>query len=220
MSYHVFVDFDGTITKEDVGYRFFKLFAEGRAESIVQKYRRGEASAIECLQTECDIYNENPSPISKVNDFIDSREITEGFGEFIDYCKSAGYKLTVLSAGFDFYIKRILARLDLDGVEVYATPTRVENNMLYPEFIYYDESVCPRCVDCKGEKIRRLLAADDISVFIGDGHSDNHAAEQADIVFAKSFLAEYLDSKKIKYFPFNNFHDIIKSFRRELDTRG
>lgn len=217
MSYHVFVDFDGTITVDDVGYKFFKLFVDGRAEPIVQKYRRGEATALECLQTECDLYNENPMPTEKVNEFIDSQTITPGFVDFVKYCKANEIKLTVLSAGFDFYIKRILGRLGLTDIELFATPTRVEQGRLHPEFVRYDKNVCTQCVDCKGARIRELTARDEVSVFIGDGHSDSHGAEQADIIYAKSFLAEYLDDRGINYFSYANFHDIMKSFQVEID---
>lgn len=217
MRYHVFCDFDGTITANDVGYEFFKLFANGKAEPIVQKYRAGKASAIECLQTECDIYNENPIELEHVYDFVDKQPITPGIKEFVKFCYSNSIKLTILSAGFDFYIKRILVRLNLNDLELYATPTRIENNKLYPEFVRYDEAVCPRCVDCKGARIRELASGGETSIFIGDGHSDSHGAEQTDIVYAKSFLAEHLDEKRIKYFPFTDFYDIIESFQKELD---
>jgi 2-hydroxy-3-keto-5-methylthiopentenyl-1-phosphate phosphatase len=125
--------------------------------------------------------------------------------------------ITILSAGFDFYITRILDRFEIDSIELLATPTKIIDLKLYPEFIRYDKSVCIRCVDCKGARIRELSSPDETSIFIGDGHSDSHGAREADIVYAKSFLAEYLENNSIKYFPFSDFFDIIKSFQRELD---
>ena len=216
MSYHVFIDFDGTITRQDVGYNFFKIFAEGKAEPAVQQYRRGEISAVECLQAECDIYNEYPAAVSKVREFIDKQEITGGFMDFVAYCREHDHKLTILSAGFDFYILPILKRLNVDDIELYATPTFIKQGKIYPEFVRYDENACVHCADCKGERIKELKAKTDLAIFIGDGHSDSHGAEQADIVFAKSFLAEYLDTAGIKYLPYGDFHDIIRSFENGL----
>jgi 2-hydroxy-3-keto-5-methylthiopentenyl-1-phosphate phosphatase len=215
LKYHVFVDFDGTVTVDDVGYNFFKHFTNGRAESVVQSYRKGEVGAVECLQAECDIYNEYPAPARDVRDFIDRQQVSDGFEEFIEYCRANNMKVTILSAGFDFYIKPILGKIDTDGIELYATPTFFKNGRIYPEFIRFDEQICPRCADCKGQRIKELKSHGETAVFIGDGHSDSHGAEQADIVFAKSFLAEHLKAEGIDYIRFNDFRDIIKSFQNQ-----
>ena len=218
MRFHVFLDFDGTVTIDDVGYNFFKKFACGKAEPIVQRYRRGEVNAVECLQTECDIYNEYPAPASEVRQFINSQKIRKGFKEFVQFCRSNGIKVTILSAGFDFYIRPILESMGLDDIEIYATPTFIKQGRIYPEFIRYDEQICSRCADCKGQRIRELCDEDEKSVFIGDGHSDSHGAEQADIVFATSFLADHLDFNNIDYIPYNDFHEVIESFRTRFEV--
>jgi 2-hydroxy-3-keto-5-methylthiopentenyl-1-phosphate phosphatase len=213
LKYHVFVDFDGTVTVDDVGYSFFKHFAKGMAEPVVQKYHRGEIGAVECLQTECDIYNAYPAPVKEIREFIQAQMVTPGFKEFVEFCKSEDIKLTILSAGFDFYIEPILSRYGLAHLDVLSTPTFIKNGRIYPEFVYYNENICPDCANCKGERIRELSSPDEISVFIGDGHSDNHGAEQAELVFAKSYLADYLDKIKKSYIRYSDFFDVI----RELD---
>jgi 2-hydroxy-3-keto-5-methylthiopentenyl-1-phosphate phosphatase len=212
VKYHVFVDFDGTITADDVSYLLFNKFAQGKAEAIVQKYRRGEASAVECLETECRIYNEQPVSEQEINAFIDSRKITDGFVQFVDFCRRHDIKITILSGGFDFYIKRILKSLELDDLAVLATPVVIKDGRIYPEFIYYDAGKCRRCANCKRERIKELTSDDEIPVFIGDGHSDSHGAHQAGIVFAKSYLAEYLDQNRIAYIGYNDFYDVIREF--------
>lgn len=220
MNYHVFLDFDGTVTTEDVGYNFFKVFAEGEAEGIVKSYRDGEITAAQCLQGECDIYNEYPAPAMRVRQFISSQKLTTGFKEFVEYCRNHDFSLTIISAGFDFYIRPILRRNGFDELEVFANKTTIKNGRIYPEFTYYEEKTCPRCSNCKGLRIKELTGADETSVFIGDGHSDGHGARAADIVFAKSFLAEYLQQAKINFFAFNNFFDIIEKFDNMLLKNG
>jgi len=214
LKYHVFVDFDGTVTVNDVGYSFFKHFARGMAEPVVQRYHRGEISAVQCLQTECDIYNAYPAPAREVRDFIKGQTVTPGFKEFDEFCKLKNIKLTILSAGFDFYIKPILNRYGLDHLDVLSTPTFIKNGRIHPEFVYYNENICSDCANCKGERIKELSLPDEISAFIGDGHSDNHGAEQANLVFAKSYLADYLDKINKAYIKYNDFFDIIKKFKR------
>ena len=216
MRYHVFVDFDGTVTADDVGYNFFRHFARGKAEAIVRQYRRGKISADECLGTECEIYNENPAPAGEISDFIDSQEMTPGFPQFVELCQARQIKMTVLSAGFDFYINPLLKKYGLEFLKTYYTPTTIKNGRIYPDFIYYDQSICPQCVNCKGGQIKRLTAQDEVSIFIGDGHSDCHGAKAADLVFAKSFLAEYLDDENIDYYSYYDFFDVINRFREIL----
>ena len=219
MKYHVFIDFDGTITIDDVGYNFFKRFAFGKAEEIVRKYRRGEISAVECLKMECEIYNENPAPADKIDDFIDSQELTAGFLEFVEFCQANRIKLTVLSAGFDFYIDPILDKHGLGHLKVYDTPTVIKDGRICPDFIYYDETSCKLCANCKGKRIKEIAAKDEITIFVGDGHSDSHGALAADLVFAKSYLAEYLDKEKADYFKYNDFFDVTNKFSQIIKLK-
>jgi len=214
LKYHVFLDFDGTITTVDVGYTFFKVFAQGRAEEIVRRYREGAINAVECLQGECDIYNEYPAPAAQVREFIKSQKITVGFNEFVLYCETNGYPITILSAGFDFYIKPILEKSGSGNLEYYANATIIKNGRIYPEFTHYNPELCQRCSNCKGVKIKQLKKPGEVSVFIGDGHSDYHGARAADIVFAKSFLADDLRKANVDFYYFDTFHDIIAEMER------
>jgi 2-hydroxy-3-keto-5-methylthiopentenyl-1-phosphate phosphatase len=211
LNYHIFLDFDGTVTLEDVGYNFFKVFAKGRAEDIVRKYRSGEINAVNCLKSECDIYNEYPAPVAQVKEFIGSQKLTPGLREFIEFCRFKNFKITIISAGFDFYIEPILYKHGFSDIEVLSNHTIIKNGRIHPEFIYYDENTCFECANCKGARIKELTADDEISVFIGDGHSDHHGAEAADIVFAKSFLASYLDKANVDYIRFDDFFEVMKA---------
>jgi 2-hydroxy-3-keto-5-methylthiopentenyl-1-phosphate phosphatase len=220
LNYHIFLDFDGTVTTIDVGYTFFKVFAEGKAEEVVRQYRQGEISAVDCLQGECDIYNEYPAPAAQVKEFINSQQITAGFKEFIEFCRKRTIQITIISAGFDFYIKPILDKIGLADIEYLANATTLKNGRIYPEFTYYDKAACERCSNCKGIRIKELKKPDDISVFIGDGHSDFHGARAADIVFAKSFLADDLKEAGIDFIPYDNFFDIINELGKLVANNG
>jgi 2-hydroxy-3-keto-5-methylthiopentenyl-1-phosphate phosphatase len=214
LKYHIFLDFDGTITTIDVGYTFFKVFAQGKAEEIVKQYRQGTISAVECLQGECDIYNEYPAPATQVREFINSQQLTDGFAEFIAYCRKHDLQLTIISAGFDFYIKPILEKNGLANIEYLANATTIKNGRILPEFTHYNRDECARCSNCKGLRIKELKKADEISIFIGDGHSDFHGARAADIVFAKSFLADDLREAGMDFIPFDSFFDVINELEK------
>lgn len=55
-------------------------------------------------------------------------------------------------------------------------------------------------------------------IFIGDSISDFEGAKVADIVFAKKDqkLSTYLREKKIPFFEYQNFDDIICHFQKHL----
>jgi len=212
--YQLFIDFDGTITENDVGYEFFKRFTHGKTEAKVRMYRNGEINAIEVLQYECDIYNENPASESEVSEFINSQKIRAGFQDLVKFARHSRLNLTVLSAGFDFYIKPIMKRFGFDSIDVLATPTIISDRKLYPDFVHFNESECSRCSNCKGYQIRRLLQPDHKSIFIGDGHSDFHGALASDIVFARSFLAEMMADQDKRYLLYKDFFDIVKHLRK------
>lgn len=220
MKYHIFLDFDGTITTIDVGYTFFKVFAHGKAEDVVRKYRQGVITAVDCLKGECDIYNEYPASAASVREFINSQKITAGFTDFVSYCKSQNYPVTIISAGFDFYIQPILDKHGVADIEYLANATTIKNGRIYPQFTYYEPELCERCSNCKGLRIKELKKPEEISVFIGDGHSDFHGARAADIVFAKSFLADDLREAEVDYYKFDTFHDIIEKLEKLKSKTG
>ena len=85
--------------------------------------------------------------------------------------------------------------------------TLVEVEIFYP----YTDDYCKLCNTCK----RNILISNtndlgnEISVYIGDGISDQCVSGFADIVFAKGKLASYCWKNNITYFEFDDFSDII-----------
>ena len=215
--YIFFLDFDGTITTADVGYEMFKKFTDGRTQTIVDEYRKGEVNSYACLNTECDIWNESPPNEKEVIDFIEMQGISKGFKNFCDLLQENGIKSYVVSEGFEFYIDRIL---DYNGLSNLAKITNMavfSKGIITPEFPYRGKG-CGECSNCKGYHIKRLMNLRSSAVFIGDGHSDIHGAAAADIIFAKSFLRESLDYAGRYYFQYVDFFDIIKEWS-ELHAR-
>ena len=49
---YVFIDFDGTITHNDVGDALFERFGGSRSLEAVSDYREGKLSAVECFRKE------------------------------------------------------------------------------------------------------------------------------------------------------------------------
>ncbi len=189
----IFTDFDGTITRGDVGDALFERFGGADSVKAVADYRDGRLSAVSCFQAECAACGE--VDVRNLRDFLDHREIDETFPEFVSWCRERGYALMILSDGMDYYIDEILSRNGLGDVEHRANhlelrvtgatgshrtadvsqksaapdmPDRVE---FVPSFPHTDE-VCDRCASCKRNHILTMSADDDVIVYIGEGYSD------------------------------------------------
>jgi 2-hydroxy-3-keto-5-methylthiopentenyl-1-phosphate phosphatase len=60
MKIRIFTDFDGTITRRDVGDALFTHFGGSRALDAVREYIAGTISAVECFRRECAAWRRCP----------------------------------------------------------------------------------------------------------------------------------------------------------------
>lgn len=205
----IFSDFDGTISKRDVGYNIFHHFSGGRNDAILPDWKSGKMTTRECLNMEAEMVHATKEEILK---FIDDFDIDNHFKTFVDKCREADHPLMLLSDGLSFYIEHILGKNGLSHLKFIANVGTLENNSItvsYP----YDNKSCKRCGICKGERLRDFKESckeECRTVFIGDGYSDACAAAEADILFAKKDLKRYCTDKNISFFSYNDFGDVIK----------
>ena len=208
----VLVDFDGTITQNDVGAALFNTFSKGKSRKIVSKWLQGKISSKECLQKECELIEITKE---ELKNFALSQKIDEHFSDFVDLCKWEKMDLAILSDGLDYYIKLILTKCHLDDIPFYSNTVRFEGKKLIPEFPYYDKG-CGNCGNCKKHHLENLRRPNQKVVYIGDGLSDKCAIGEADFVFAKNDLKAFCEKEKIDYFEFRDFRDVISVFQDRL----
>lgn len=210
-SFNIFVDFDGTITLNDVGDTLFATFADESWKKAVQDWKDGLISSKECLLRECSITKVTRRQLEQ---FCDCQQIDPHFKEFVQYCKENGYPVTILSDGLDFYIQRILENNGLGFLTVYANKLIFKNeNKICPEFPYYGKG-CPGCANCKGYHINESRKDGELVVYIGDGLSDRCAVVQADIIFAKDDLRKYCLQKNLPFYDYQNFNDVLHKLKQ------
>jgi 2,3-diketo-5-methylthio-1-phosphopentane phosphatase len=206
----VFVDFDGTITRRDVGDVMFETFGGPVCAEIVADYRDEKLSAVECFRRESVACGDVDR--SRLDAFLDGQEFDPSFPGFVRFCESHNIPCTVLSDGMDYYIKRILARAGLRDLPVRSNLLRFEEGpspsvRFVPEFPYADE-VCTRCASCKRNHILELSADEDIVVYCGEGYSDRCPSRYADVIFAKDDLLNYCRAEHIPCIAWRTFADI------------
>ncbi len=207
--FKIFVDFDGTITKEDTGDAVFSKFGHNETvQKVIDELLNDRISARDCWLRLC----ESVDYIDKneLDNFILKIEIDKTFHSFVDYCDKHKIKLLILSDGFDYYINLILKRENLNHLRVYSNKLMInEKNKLIPYFPFYD-SGCTTSANCKRNHIINNSSDDEYTVFIGDGNSDKYTVHFCDFIFAKDDLLKYCERERISYFPFKNFNDVIE----------
>ena len=62
------------------------------------------------------------------------------------------------------------------------------------------------------------LAEHDLLVYVGDGRSDMCAAQHADVVFAKGYLAAWCTEQRIPHHPWTTLHDVRRILGTKLAT--
>lgn len=217
-NYKVFVDFDGTITKQDVGEQMFLRFGDAdEAQKIVDKWISNEITSIDTCKLLCETVKEfNPGLF---DDFLSTIKFEESFIEFEKFCDVNNIDLYVLSDGLDYYIDKLMIRENLDHLTVYSNQLSFDKSgNLVPDFPYTDEE-CNLCGNCKRNHILNHSSDEDITFYIGDGFSDTCPAQHVDFIFAKKSLLKFCEVNRISFYPFNNFNDVIPRMEELLNKK-
>ena len=215
----VLCDFDGTISKGDIGNTLFREYAGGSNwEELVASWERGEIGSKECLTEECRLARVTRDEVVAL---AESFEIDPYFPAFSAWCAENEIPLAVVSDGLDFYIEIVLKRHGLSHLPVYANHLTFTDSGIAPEFPYFDQG-CGSCGNCKGHHVRKYRQNFGRVVFVGDGYSDRCALEEADLVLAKKELARICESLAepcIEVCDFKTVRAVVDAYSRGLDVR-
>jgi 2,3-diketo-5-methylthio-1-phosphopentane phosphatase len=214
MALKVFVDFDGTITRQDVGNAFFRKYVGQAAyDEMLREYKDEQISVQEC-------FRKGIAAISRLNSdeaatFVRSQEIDPSFRDFVEYCRRRDLEFHIVSDGLDFYINEILSANGIAGVSVFANSLRFipvngySDCELRIDFPYADAE-CRRCACCKRNIMLTHAGDEDVIAYVGEGYSDQCPVQYADIVFAKDALQTYCQRENISYHLYDSFRDVVE----------
>lgn len=211
----VISDFDGTVSKRDIGHHFFGAFIEKSSDwvDLLDKWRLGLISSRECLEKELSF---SRADLDDMDRFVDAEEIDPYFKDFVDFCKQRNIELLIASDGLDRYVMRFLGRHGLDSIPVRANRLISNGKRLERiEFPYFDLLDCKRCGNCKLWHLEEKRSTGAAIIYVGNGYSDRCPAEHADFVFAKGELLAHCRERNIRHVSFENFRDV----EREITTR-
>ena len=203
----IVLDFDGTITEDDLLDRIAREFGDPAVYRQVEEgLHAGTVTLQECITRE---YEPVTMPMADAVTWVLERvRIRPGLPDLVELAEERGWRVSVLSSGFEELIRPVLAKAGVEGVDVVANTVDVTANGWRVQ--WHEQTTCPEC----GEACKRGgLPADGEMIYVGDGISDRCAARAADRVFATRGLARYFDEHGLPYEPFDDFHDIVRALK-------
>jgi 2-hydroxy-3-keto-5-methylthiopentenyl-1-phosphate phosphatase len=201
------VDFDGTITQEDVLDEIARTFGDDEVyREVDEALDRNGITLHEVLRRE---FEPVRAPLGEVLEWVHANaSIRPGFRELVELARARGWRVVVVSSGFRQLIEPILERAGIEGLELVSN--EVDPDPEGWRITFFDESRCEVCGEaCKRTTVRSVVDGGGV-VYVGDGYSDRCAAENADLVFARRGLAAYLTERGVPFEPFDDFFQIAK----------
>lgn len=215
-----YLDFDGTITTEDVVDKILNRFAPESWKAIEQEWVDGKIGSRECLKRQMDLVTADPEELDLL---LHDVKVDPYFVTFLKAAREFSVPVVILSDGFDWVIKRLL------NIHLHQEPSLLANLPVYCNTLAWTDTKAvvsfPRpacshgCASCKESLIEELSGRLDQIIFVGDGHSDRYAAGVSDLVFAKEELYEYCREKEIPYLAYSSFKDVHKWLMRHVRRR-
>jgi 2-hydroxy-3-keto-5-methylthiopentenyl-1-phosphate phosphatase len=200
------VDFDGTVTEQDLLDTIAQRFGDPEVyREVDEGLDEGRLTLREVITRE---YEPVRSPLDEIVRWeLENVSIRPGFKELVELARARGWRFVIVSSGFHELIEPILER---EGVEVELHANRVEPRPDGWRVRWQYDETCDNCGESCKRAIVQEFGGDGEIVYVGDGYSDRCAAEASSLVFATKGLARYLDERGIPYEPFDDFNDVAR----------
>lgn len=207
MSIHVFLDFDGTISQNDVGDEIVRAF--GSFEPLHSELLEGKMSVAQYYSRAVESFVPSTTPAA-LTAFSLEQELDPGIGPLLRWLNATSIPTYIVSDGFDVYIRPLLAMIDGAGsIPIYCNKLDWNGKAFTPSFPGASESCSCFCASCKRNAIISNIALEDVVIYIGDGKSDTCAVQYADIVFAKGTLAAFCTAEGIPFHHYRSLSDVL-----------
>lgn len=202
-------DFDGTFVRRD----FFDLILErhdpAEARAGWQRFVDGEVTLTAGLDA---VFSSLRTDQAGVEQLVAALDPAPGTAEAVRRLQGAGWEVVIASAGCGWYIKRLLARLDLDLI-VHASPGvfAPETGLLMrpdPDDPYHD----PAFGINKAAVTRDASAADPIVAYAGDSNNDRKGAMLVppERRFVTGWLQRKMAREGVPHVPFAAWPEIAE----------
>jgi 2-hydroxy-3-keto-5-methylthiopentenyl-1-phosphate phosphatase len=202
------VDFDGTITEQDLLDTIAQTFGDEEVYREVDEGLDDDSLTLnEVIRRE---FEPVRAPLGEVRDWVlENVRIRPGFRELVELARERDWRIVVVSSGFRELIEPVLEREGLGDLELLSNTVDPKPDGWKVRFRVSE--ACEVCGQpCKRSTAAALADGTEL-VYVGDGYSDRCAAELADVVFARRGLASYLEERGVAFERFEDFHSVARS---------
>lgn len=203
MHLQFFCDFDGTVTRADVTDVLLEAFADPAWHAIEDEWLAGDIGSAECMARQIALIRADRATLDAA---LDAVPVDPHFAEFAAYCRREGLGLAIVSDGLDYAIRRILTRMGVIGVPVFANHLHLLDHGRYALTSPNAMAGCGAGT-CKCRIVAPVSAGE--TVLIGDGRSDFCGATAATLTFAKDKLLAHCRAERLPHRPYRDFRDVL-----------
>ncbi len=202
----VWIDFDGTISSQDVLDELISRYARDDSWKLLERrWQNGEIGSRACLAGQFDLVRIAPPELDAMLNRITLDPGAVALFRLLDLRR---VPIVILSDCVDFFIRRILRRYGFAHLEVRSNTAVFADGGLKLYCPHESRSCTFGAAHCKCESMDALGQPGRRSIYVGDGRSDLCASRKADLVFAKSVLTRLLDAENIPYRSYSTLLDV------------
>ncbi len=218
-----FLDYDGTVTTHECNEIVLQRLVGDAWRPFEDEVKAGRMGHAECFDSQIRLIRAPRQAF--LGGLVEAARPAPGLREFLEELHAAGGRAVVASAGFREAIEAFWAREGLPPVEIYASELVNDgDDGVGPYHIGFNPELgdCPRCgpAQCKRGLLQALRRPGEYVVVFGDGDSDFCPAQEADLTFARGWLAERCEAEGLPWRPldFQDARRILAPYLRPLET--
>ncbi len=208
----VLCDFDDTVAVENVAELLLNHFGDGQWHELRQQHRQKLITLKEYQElTFAAITADRETMKSLVKERATLRPY---FKELWSYCQDNHIPLAIVSHGLDFYVEALLEREGLKQIPFFAVNTYYTSQGIAYRYPYAWEGCKWESGNCKCATLRQYKERGHTVLYAGDGRSDYcPATREADLVFARSSLAQQCRQEGIHFVEFEDFSKVLDALK-------
>lgn len=209
-----FIDFDGTITKQDSLDLLFEKFASKEWRDYDKMWENGEIGSLKNLTFAFSTFDITKNKLDFIVDLI---EVDTSLYDFLIWLNKNNYGYMIISEGIDYIIKNVLLKnapkdfnLDLLNNLNISSNKFSRNTIIFANKKSNDcncISDCNICSNCKYNITKNIQAKE--KIYIGDGLSDRFGILNCDLIYAKKKLSKYCIENNIEFKKQINFDSLM-----------
>jgi 2-hydroxy-3-keto-5-methylthiopentenyl-1-phosphate phosphatase len=205
------IDFDGTVTIEDVSFLLLDTYVGSGWREHLKEYASGKITVGDFNRR---VFGLMKASRETMTEFVLTSErvkVRPGFKELLEYCAGKDYKIFIVSNGLNFYIEAILKSMGVDGIK--GLEIHAASNEFYPggmNVAYIGPDGRELEAGFKEAYTEILINKGYRVIYVGDGNSDIYSARLAQHVFATDELLKRCRAEKLACIPFADFHEVIR----------